>query len=90
MIPELKVIRVILSKPIFTIFIEEIIKSMNCEIVEKNSSEAYIKEGGIFFQLQSNQSKLKCTCLFTIKSALPCRHLLRFLLVKKKSILEYI
>ena len=52
MIPELKVIRYILSKPIFAKFIEEVVKSMNCEVIESSGEFVYLREGGFHFQLK--------------------------------------
>ena len=41
-----------LSRPVFLKLIAELVKSMNCEVTERSSANVYVKEGGVYFQLQ--------------------------------------
>ena len=59
--PELKVLRYLLTKPVFLKLIDELVRSMNCEVTERGSEHIYLKEGGTFFQLR-NGDTWTCTC----------------------------
>lgn len=57
---------------------EELVKSMACEVVERSGDNIYIRDGD-FFQIAFNEKTLRCTCKYKEKSRLPCRHILGYL-----------
>jgi hypothetical protein len=49
-----------------------------------------VKDGANIFELEKKGENLYCSCEYLDRTALPCRHLLRAIIISKKSIMRII
>lgn len=82
--------RILLTKSIFSQFIAEFAHAVHLNVVEKDEDDVLVVEYSQFFKVSLIDAHWRCGCGYLEKCSLPCRHLLKTLLLKGRPIIEHI